>query len=192
MQALKRALFEDPLTIYAGLVMIEIVMLALWRRYMTSRRLLALAVPLLLGGAVFFIERTVVTDAEIIVAALEEIAETASADSRDLGPIRTYLDNDVRVDLGTGLGRVMNRGRALKRWPRVLDEYHVVSASISNAEVEVNGDSARARFAADITYRVTRNGSELTTQLLWTVDWRRRNDGWRIIQVNRPARGLGL
>ena len=194
MEALKRALFEDPLTIYVGLGMIEIVLLAVWRRYMTPRRLLALAGPLLLAGGVFLVERMVVTDAELIVAALEEIAESTSADPPDLGPIGTYLDRDVKVDITimpwvTG---TLDRDKALKTWPSLLSTFNVVSTVIRNVEVEVNGDSARARFATDVTWRNTKKGAELGSQLNWTINWIRRDGGWRIIGVDPPTQGLGL
>ena len=192
MEALKRALFEDPLTIYVGLGMIEIVLLAVWRRYMTPRRLLALAGPLLLAGGVFLVERMVVTDAELIVTALEEIAESASADSPDMVPIRTYVDGNIRVDIRPWVSGTLNRDKALKEWQNLLDDHNVVSVVISGVDVEVNGDSARAKFTTNITWRNSRKGPEVTSQFKWTVDWVRRAGGWRIIGVDPPTQGLGL
>jgi len=193
MQALKRVLLEDPTMIYVGLGMVEVVLLAVWRRYLTPRRALALAAPLLLAGAVFLIERSVVTDAEVIVAALDEIAHSVSTEPRDAGTLGTYLDRDVQVDIGGWARGVMNRDKTLRTWSVLLNKYKVGSASIRNAEVEVTGDSARSRFTTHVTY-----GSGKETQQSWpwdwTVDWIRRPDGWRIIGVDPPtaAQPLGL
>lgn len=193
MQALRRALFEDPLTIYVALGMIEIVLLAVWHRSMTPRRLLVLAAPLLLGGGVFWIERLVVTDGEVIVAALEEIAEGVSADPPDLGPARTYLGDDAAVDLALGPDTMgMSKTRAIAQMRSLIRRYGVTSVAVLDTHVRVTGNSARVTFSTNVTYRTGRKTTRQTYALTWTVDWKRRQEGWRIIGVDRSGQGLGL
>lgn len=189
MQALKRVLFEDPLTIYVGLGMIEIVLLAIWGRYLTRRRLLALAAPLLLGGAVFCIERLVETDVELIVAAMEEIAEGISGDPSDLGPAETYLDDKMTADLGPMLGGGnLDKSRTLAAWRSRIRTFRVATVTIHAPTVTVTGDRAQARFGTKIMTRSDSAEPQPAGTLFWTVDWIRRDEGWRIIGVSPPTR----
>ena len=84
MDALKRAVFEDPTWVYAALAVIAAVLAASWfaRR---SRRLLAMmAIPVVLAGVVFAVERWVKTDREIIIERTSEIARLIESDQTAL------------------------------------------------------------------------------------------------------------
>lgn len=186
---LKALLFDDPITIYVALGMIELVLLAVWGRYLTRRRLLVLAGPLLIAGAVFCIERIVVTDSEMIVAAVEEMAAGASADPSDLGPAETYLDEKMTADLGPWLGGTnLSKAQTLAAWRSRIKTYGVVTVKIHAPSVTVTGDRARARFATKIMVRSGSEEPRPAGTLFWVVDWVRREDAWRVISVEPPRR----
>ncbi len=190
MQTLKNVLFDDPLAIYAGLGMIEIVLLAMWRGYLTRKRLLMLAAPLLLGGVVFGVERLVVTDTEKIVAALDELAAGVDDEELSVRALETHLDDEVVIDLGVGMGGMgLTKDQALAIWRKLVSRHRVVRATIHSPDIDIDGEKARTRFATILTYR-TGDDTTAKTSLLWDVDWIRRGQTWRIIAVSPPITGI--
>ena len=190
MQTLKSVLFENPMAIYAGLGMIEIVLLALWHGYLTRRRLLVMAAPLLLGGIVFGVAHLVVTDTEKIVAALDKLADAVADGERGTAALETHLDDEAVIDLGVtmgGMGR--NKAQALAIWRKLVAHHGLTRAAIHSPDVAIDGDKARTRFATILTYR-TGDNAGAKTSLIWDVDWIRRGQTWRIIGVSPPSTGL--
>jgi len=192
MQTLKDMLFEDPLTLYIGLGMVVVVLLAIWHRELTPRRLIIMGAVVLLGGGVFFIERYVVTDREQITAALHDLAASVNVEPPTPDTLENYLDDDVKLDLGKGLGGMGQiKEQILEQWRGHINKRRITQAAITNLEVTVEGDRATTNFTSILTYNTGSETSEkstaVKTSLAWEIEWIRREDHWRIIYVARPS-----
>jgi hypothetical protein len=183
MAGIKTALLEEPFYIYVALGFAELVLAAIWRERRGRRWALALLVPPVLAGMVFAVEAAVETDREQITRALREIAADAEAGSTAAGA--RYLD-----DAYDGFGG--SREGVVSHAERTLRSFEIAHVGFVNLRVDVDGRRARTTFSSIIGFRSRGGGAEGKTSLVWDIQWVRREQGWRIIEIARPETRLEL
>ena len=167
-------LFEDPLQLWLLLVVVEVVIAAVWLRTRSRRWKLALAGPVLLGGALALTAHLVVTDGEYIAAALKEMA--AGAEVGNFEPVERYLHDDCRMPLVRRSH--MGREALLAACKDAQKRYGVVVVQPTGIETSFDDDAVvtdlwtTVRLAMGQTYR-----------LRWRFEWVRTDDGMRVIEV---------
>ena len=194
MEALKTALFENPLYLYIALAIAELVLVGLWYERRGRRQLAYLAIPLGIAAVVFAVETLVVTDREHITNGLREIAREVETfhGQPHLEAAQRYLAEDVVVDFGSEAGGVnLTKDQALKAARLVLDRSPITNVRFMNLQVEVREHSADTEFATFISFETRELGPQ-NTSLQWTLRWSKRPEGWRIARVEKPEYGLGL
>ncbi|MFW6133455.1 MAG: hypothetical protein ACOC8F_06115 [Planctomycetota bacterium] len=177
MDAIRRTLLEDPLYLYVGLALGELVLAAIWYERRTRRTAALLALPVLLTVAAFALERVVQTDRERIHAASRRVAhELASGDFRAL---RTHLSADFS-------GRFAPRDRALREARRAVDSYRINHVDVAEATVEVTDD--RAEMTATVV--VSGESGEMSRRYAttWRLSWAREDGVWRIVAADPTGR----
>lgn len=175
MDTLRRTFFEDPLYVYIALAFAELVLAAVWYERRTRRALALLAVPVVLAGGAFLLERAVQTDREVIVASAREMAEGLSAG--DFEPLERYVSRDFHGPLGS-------RDAVLARSRRVIDRYELSAVEVRSVEVTVEGE--QAVMTGGTVVEGGYEGATFRTLVGWEIDWVREPDGvWRIVAA-RP------
>lgn len=178
MAGMSHHLFEDPLYIYILLGIAEIALAWTWYVRRTRQWLLALLPAPVLAAAVALTAHLVVTDAEKIASALEEIA--AGVEQGDLAPAELYVDVDCRSP-GRG-GRIVDKAELLGRARREMDRWKISAARPGSVRTEVAGANATTTLGTRITF----SGGQLGGQVFdigWRLQWARRPAGWRIVRV---------
>lgn len=171
MEALKTALFEDPLWIYVALGAVEAILLLRWRARGTGRIDHALLVAPILAGFVFTTAALVVTDREQIRAACDEIARAVNR--RELAPVARYLDSEFAGAFHTPDSAIRQLGNEIKR-------HDVTNVRFKIMDLDFMEDQAFMKLRTRVTAAL---GS---ASLNWRISWIKRPDGWRIIHVDRP------
>lgn len=172
------ALFEDPIWLYVVLGVIEAALVALWWGQPGRRVTIGLLVPLVLGGAVFFISRAVVTDRERITAATRAIIQDIRDGNTDV--LAQYLDDEYRGFCGT-------KPRAVEACRAAIGRYGPRAVTIRQMEVQPVGPTAQMRVTTLIAPSKRQPGSRLA-RLKWEVRWDKRPQGWRIVQATVMGR----
>jgi len=181
MNTLKTALFENPTYIYIGLAFVFIILLAIWHEKRSKQWLLISLIPLVLAGLVFLLPMLVKTDREQIVLAVKEIAVDVEAGSADKGAF--YLDESYRGFHGSKPALVMFADLAIKR-------YKIGNVRIQKLKVDVEDSRAKSRIVTILDFAA--EGMEGKTSIIWNLHWIKREDGWRIIEIEEPQEGLEL
>lgn len=180
MPAMKATFFEDPAYVYAALVVAEFVLVVVWLSRRNRRWATMLVVPLILGGAVFGLERLVVTDREELVAAAGQIAQDFEAAST--AAAERYLDDDLR-------GSFRSKRAALAAGRLAIERYGLAGVRFTKLEVRVSGLQATMHASTIILFNRSDIGPGRVS-LIWDVHWIKRPQGWRIIEVKKPVQGL--
>lgn len=179
MDRLETAFCEDPFYVYFALALAELVLAGIWYEKRTRRWAATLLVPVVLAGAVVLVEKLVVTDREWLVRAAGEIAADFEAGKVDAA--EKYLDEKLMGFFGVKQA-TLAAGRA------ALLKYDLQSVRLTKLEVQVDDERAKMHTVSIITFK----GEEFSgrTSLIWDVHWLKRDDGWRIIRVDRPREGI--
>ena len=171
MEALKTALFEDPLWIYVALGAVEAILLLRWRARGTGRIDRALLVAPILAGLVFITAALVVTDPEQIRAACDEI--TRAVNRREPASIARYLDTEFG-------GAFHTPDSALRQLDNNIERHNVTNVRFKIMDLDFMEDRAFTKLRTRVMAAL---GS---ASLDWRISWIKRPDGWRIIHVDRP------
>src|ERR1017187_178054 len=91
MEAIKTALFDNPLPIFIALAILELVFLIAFAKRRTLRRGLLLATPSVLAGIVCLTAWLVPTDRKAILAAANAICEDIQEGKKDA--LEAYVDD---------------------------------------------------------------------------------------------------
>jgi hypothetical protein len=176
---MSRIFFEDPFWLYFLFGATETILLFLWWRNPSSRRAWSLAIPLLLGVAVYVIEVTVVTDREKIQKAIRAI----SADVRNghTTVLETYLADDFE---GTFQATTHDRTAVLELAETHLQRHGITQLSITDIDVKVNDNRARTSVVTRIQTRTLGHRAPLV--LRWEVTWEKISGRWRITRASDP------
>lgn len=191
METLRSMLFEGPVGIYVALSFVWLVLLAAYWYRRTRARAAALALPILIGALVFFLDRAVVTDREQIVAILREIGADAEAGHTDT--LERCLDHDY-VGFEHGNFDLDRPGAILlARW--AIKTYGIERVGFMRMDVQVRREGAwreaQVRLGTLIYFEKSAFGSGRTS-LTWQLVWVRRIDGWKIYRISKPESGLGF
>lgn len=181
MESIERALFEDPLYVYVSLAFVELALVGMWHARRSRGWLASLAVPVVLAVAVFATEKLVVTDREQIHRAMAEIADHVEAGSFER--VAEYLDEDLAGAYG-------DKDQAVQAGRTALKVYRIQSLRYLNLRVEVDGHQASVRVTTVIEFQGRAAGGR--DVLRWQLGWVKRPEGWRILEVARPERGIDL
>ena len=193
MEWLKTAVFENPVYLYLALACAEMVLVFLWRAGKTWRTAAAMAVPILLAGAVFVVEAVVVTDREQITAALREIVRDAGARGQaasEFQVLATYLDQNVQVDLAGHGGANLDKDRLLTRARAVAKQFNLRRVELVRPEVQIDEQKARVSFGTIVSYAHKTFG-EGRASIRWQLHWAKKGGAWRIVRVDPPEFGTG-
>ena len=175
MEALKIALFENPLGIYIALAMIGALGLVSYQNWRTFKSAWPTVVALVVGAAVFTISTLVVTDREQIRAACEKIANATS--SRNTVIVEFLLDKDF-----TGLSETQTPGNAIRRLDSELKTYRVTDVRYKILELNVRNDMATMLVRSDITSETVP-----AMRMNWRIIWIKRSTGWLVYKVSGPV-----
>jgi hypothetical protein len=176
MDTLKRLFLEDPTTVYVLFALIELVAIVVWYRQRSRRSLIALAVPVVLGGAVFALDSLVVTDREELQKAVRQIAD--AFEQRRVDTVLDYLDDEYSGFAG-------NKAQAVDRARSELRLERIESIRLSYNQLTV-----RERFAemtVTSVIKTTSSAGGRAVALQWKVEWVKRSAGWRIIHISPPT-----
>lgn len=177
MEALKTALFENPLGIYIALAIVGASGLVSYQTWRTLRSTWPTAVALVAGAMVFAVSTLVVTDREKIRATCDEIAEAIS--SRNTVVVEFFLDKDF-----AGWRQARTRKKAIRWITGNLEEYRVTSVEFKILDLNVRDDLATMLVRSDIT-----SETFPAMRLNWRVVWIKRSTGWLVYKVNGPVIG---
>lgn len=172
MDALRETFFESPFYAYLVLAIVAIALGTIWYARRQTVWLVLLAVVVVLGGAVFVVERTVVTDREQILEALQGITE--AVERHDLPAAGQYLDDSFRGWMG-------NKARALDIAQDVCQAHGVRSVDLfGRTEVEF---PQRGRAKCRVRTVVLFGKSAVPdgrTLIAWETEWIKRGGRWRV------------
>jgi len=174
MDAIARALLEDPSSIYVILGMAELVILAGWALQRTRGWAKAALAPILLGVCVGLLAMLVVTDREQITRNLTDIASRAEAS--DVAGIGAHLDGQCTAVLFAR--GPLDKSATLEWASAMMAAPGVASVNVFDVEVTVTGHKAVSTFDTAVSLRNGWRG-----RLAWQLDWIERPDGGRIVRV---------
>ncbi|MBS3735272.1 MAG: hypothetical protein KGY99_10165 [Phycisphaerae bacterium] len=175
MSAIERLLFEQPLYVYLALALGELILAAVWYERRSRRALALLAIPLVLAGVVFAVERIVRTDREVIRAASYRIAHGLAAG--DTEPLAAHLSDDFG-------GSFAPRRRALQEAREAVRRYSVTAVELGKMNVTL--DDGRAEMTVTTTIAGEAAGMAGRYRITWRLTWAHEPDGvWRIVAAER-------
>jgi hypothetical protein len=183
MEAIKTALFDNPLPIFIALAPLELIFLIAFARRRTLRRGLLLATPSVLAGIVCLTSWLVPTDRKAILAAATAICADIQAGKRDA--LEAKLDGNFSgVYAGARLDKqdAIRAAKSLKEGLQITRMLLVPPAS----RIEVHGE--RAWMTAVILMSGTSEflgsgNGRVTIDLVWI----KGPDGvWRILESKEP------
>ena len=177
MEALKTALFENPLGIYIALAIVAVLGLVSYQTWRTFKSAWPTTVALVAGAAVFTISTLVVTDREKIHAACEKTVNAINA--RNMVIVEFVLDEDF-----AGRHEYQTRKKAVRRLARDLEEYRVTGVQFKILKLNVRDDMATMLVRSDITSETIP-----AIRLNWRVIWIKRSTGWLVYKVSGPVIG---
>jgi hypothetical protein len=172
MDSLRETLFESPFYAYLLLAIVGIALAAIWYARRQTVWLVLLGVVVVLGGVVFVVERTVVTDREQILEVLHEIA--GAVERHDLPAAGQYFDDNFRGWMGT-------KARALVIAQDVCEAHGVRSVSLfGKTEVRFTRPGrAECRVRTLVLFGKS-TPPDGRTLIAWETDWIKRDAGWRV------------
>lgn len=179
---MKTLFFEDPFWLYGLLVLVEGVLLVIWRRQRTQRSALRLLVPPALAALIFAVATLVVTDRERITAAAHEIAKDVTAGQTTV--LEKYLDKDFHMTLN---GKPLGKAGTLERARKAMSKSRITKVEIKRLQIEVSGGTATLRMITAI--RVEGGGFRGGVPLVWNLRWIKRGRSWRILESSQPRIG---
>ena len=186
MEAIKTALFDNPLPIFIALAPLELIFLIAFLRRRTLRRALLLATPSVLAGIVCLTSWLVPTDRKAILAAANAICADIQAGRKDA--LEAYLDGKFA---GVYENAPIDKSSAVVLAKSVKESLQITRVLLLSPRctIEVNGDRANMTAVVLITGSSDLLGSgngTVTFDLLWI----KGPDGvWRILESKDP-RGM--
>jgi ketosteroid isomerase-like protein len=174
--------FEDPFWLYGLLVMVEGVLLLIWRQQRTRASALRLLVPPALAALIFAVATLVITDRERITAAVHEIAQDVAAGQTTA--LEKYLDDDFHMTLN---GQSLGKPQTLERARKVMARSRLTKVKIKRLQIEVSGGTATLRMITPL--RVEGGGFQGNIPLVWSLRWIKRGKQWRILESAQPRPG---
>ncbi len=178
MDEMKRILFEDPTYLYVALAVAELVLAGICYERRSKRLAILLAVPVLLAGAVFAIERTVVTDREQIIAAFREIV--ADIEKGNTAAFEKYVDDEFSAG-----AYISDKESAVNRLKmEVKKSGPITRIKINRVVVDDAGATRKMRAGIMVV------AGEYKLPLLLNLYWIKRGDEWRIIKADEVEMGV--
>ncbi|MDP6636309.1 MAG: hypothetical protein QGG42_15520 [Phycisphaerae bacterium] len=179
MEALKIALFENPLGIYIALAIIAILGLVSYKIWGTLKSAWPTGLALIVGVAVYAISTLVVTDREKIRAACDEIAQ--SVNIKDVAGVERFLDKDF-----SGRDQYETRKKAVQWLRRSLKEYGITNVAFKILSLNIQDDLATMVVLGIIESDIL---PRMWTK--WRVVWRKRSTGWLVYKARGFHEGPG-
>lgn len=174
MSMIEKMLLEDPLGIYIALLVVEAGMAAMWLARRARFWKMAMIVPVVLALAVGVTARLVVTDAEYIEAALQEIA--SGAEQLNYEPARRHMHAECKMPLP---GRIeAGRRLILELCKRRQESEGVRAIGLSNVStIEVAG-----RYVTECrTVILLKTGEHIPIR--WRVVWAEEDERLQIVEI---------
>ncbi len=170
-------LFERPLSIYIVLGFITLIFGVFWITSRNRKLLLAMLVPITIGGIVGVVAHLVVTEREIIKATARDIAQFVQDKQYDR--ILPHVDENFH---GRILDRQISKDTIASTAKSKVQQHSVFEIKFSSAEVEINGDTAEM----DCRTRIIYGKENAKSPLSWDITWVKRGDRWLVKSLNGP------
>lgn len=168
-------LLEEPSWVVAGLVVVELALAGFWLRRRTRPAAVAMGVVPLLAGGILLLAALITTDRETLQQALQRIAEDYQNERLDA--VANCFDDNYE-----GFGG--NKSSLLLLAKQTREAHAIRSVRLTRIQCHVEGQRAETRVTSLIRVDPTLGGE--TCALAWTIDWVRRDAGWRIRHVEEP------
>jgi len=176
MESVKHLLFEDPTWLLVILAAAELAVFWFWLRRRTKRSAMAMLIPPILAGALLALSALVVTDREAIQHNLQQIADEYQAQHLDAAA--TFLDDEYE-----GFGG--DKKSLLEMAEQTRGDHPIQSIRVTRLIVNVHGRRAEADITTVVHPEDSLGGGAYS--FAWTLDWVRRDAGWRILHIDNPV-----
>ncbi|MCH7700262.1 MAG: nuclear transport factor 2 family protein [Planctomycetes bacterium] len=187
MQAL---LFERPAYLIPAVVLAELVLLLIWRRWPTPATRQAARLGLILFPLMIVVQSLVTTDRERIVLVCRQLA--SAVEDADTDRLADYLSDDIIAQ--SAQETALNKAALLARLSDMLNKYHVEELRLRDIDVEFGESIVRVRFRA-ICRVVAKSSIYPRIVTLWLLRLESVDQGWRVShiqQLRSPITGLDL
>ncbi len=166
-------LFESPLKLLAGIVLLEAVLATVWwfRPGRTSAWLVVAGLGL--GTVLMILQHLVVTDRERIERIIQDLA--LAVDCEDVARIEARLDEGCQCD-------GMHKEQLLARVASAFERAEVDEVKVVEADIAVDGDCAEVVLRAHCRIRAPDWPYDYYVSA-WKVQFVRRDDEWLVHRV---------
>ena len=187
MQAL---LFERPAYLIPAVVLAELVLLLIWRRWPTPATRQAARLGLILFPLMIVVQSLVTTDRERIVLVCRQLA--SAVEDADTDRLADYLSDGSTAQ--SAQGTALNKAALRARLSQLLSKYHIEELRLRDIDVELDESTVRVRFRA-ICRVVARSAIYPRMVTSWLLHLESVDQGWRVSrvqQIRSPVIGLDL
>ena len=183
MDAIKTALFDNPLPIYIALAPLELIFLIAFVRRRTLRRGLLLATPSVLAGIVCLTSWLVPTDRKAILAATTAICADIQDGKKEA--MEAYLDEKF---VGSYEHGQLNKRTAIDKARSARENLQITRLFLvpQRSQIEVQGERAQMTAVTILTASNELLGAGRGT-VTFDLTWIKGPDGvWRILEAKEP------
>jgi hypothetical protein len=166
-------LFED----LTALVIVEFiamaVVLAVHRQCRTAGTRRAVWITLACCAFLVLLNQLVTTDSERIEEAVATLAK--AVDDGEVPAIGSKIDDEFQYRHWDKAGFVAELNNKLQDW-------RIDAVKVGRFDVQIEGDLAKVSFRASCDWK-GRNESQAGIASVWTQEWVRRPDGWKLRRI---------
>jgi hypothetical protein len=177
MEALKTALFENPLGIYIALAVFGALGLVSYQNWRTFRAAWPTTFALIAAAVVFSISSMVVTDREAILIKSDDIAEAINRGDS------ITLEYSLAKDF-SGPDKYPTRKKAISWLTKNIEQYEITSVKFMVLDLDVRDDLATMSMQTDVS-----SETFPTVRMNWQVIWTKRSAGWLVFKASGPVFG---
>ena len=150
---------------------IAILFAVVW--YAKQRAVFLLGVPVMLvcGVAIYFVEQSIVTEAELVEAAVLDLAETVErGDTEETLSFISANATALRLVIGTALTLVT-----------VEDDLRITDLNVT---MMAQNSRAKSHFRANGSFTHRSLGATSNRPTRWELTWQREGGEWKIVKVD--------
>ena len=187
MQAL---LFERPAYLIPAVILAEVALLLIWRRWQTPSARQAARMGLIVFPMMIVVQSLVTTDRERIVSVCRQLA--SAVEDADADRLADYLSSDIIAV--SAQGSALNKTALLDRLSDLLNKYHIEELRLRDIEVEFDELTVQVRFRA-VCRVVAQSSIYPRVVTSWLLRLELVDQDWRVShiqQIRSPIPGLDL
>ncbi len=176
MDTVKHVLLESPWAVYVVASVVVIVLLGLWVKYRRHKLLWRALVVAAVAAGVGLLAHFVDTDREKIAMSLARMARDVKAGR--MAAIKETLDEECRGLKFSGV--TISKAQLLLFGGMAIGDSKITLVSFLRVDTDTDGDKATSEVATNI---FTNNPEIPRVVVVWKLQWIKRPEGWRILQV---------